>query len=105
MKDKPTRSPAFDAGLKMLAYGDKTANELWRRLTEKGYSAIEADEVVAKMTEYRYIDDQAFAHRYVEKNKKKKSKRQMKWELLKRGVPDDVADNALQDIEGSDDWD
>lgn len=100
-----SRPTALNAGLKLLSYGDKSAKELLRRLREKGYTEEEAAEAVQKLIEYRYLDDLAFARRIAERFKGRRNKRQLKWEIIRRGVSEDTAEEALKETEDDeDDW-
>ena len=48
---------------------------------------------------YRYLDDDDYARRYVEKNGHKKSIRQMKFDLRQKGVSDDLVEMIFEDME------
>lgn len=86
--------------VKLLAAKDRTEKELRSRLAEKGYPEEEADAAVAAMTEYGYINDRAYAEKYLRDgmNLKGLGERRLKTELLRRGVDKDTVEEALASL-------
>ena len=79
---------ARNKGLYYLQFSGKTENEMRKKLAEQGFSPA-----------YRYLDDEDYARRYVEKNGNKKSIRQMKFDLRQKGIGDDLVEVVFEDME------
>ena len=87
---------ARNKGLYYLQFSGKTENEMRKKLAEQGFSPASAEDAVLFLKHYRYLDDEDYARRYVEKNDHKKSIRQMKFDLRQKGVSDDLVDESAQ---------
>ena len=68
---------ARNKGLYYLQFSGKTENEMRKKLAEQGFSPASVEDAVLFLKHYRYLDDEDYARRYVEKNDHKKSIRQM----------------------------
>ena len=77
----------------------KTENEMRKKLAEQGFSPASVEDAVLFLKHYRYLDDEDYARRYVEKNDHKKSIRQMKFDLRQKGVSDDLVEMVFEDME------
>ena len=84
---------ARNKGLYYLQLSGKTENEMRKKLAEQECSPI------LFLKHYRYLDDEDYARRYVEKNGHKKSIRQMKFDLRQKGVSDDLVEMIFEDME------
>jgi regulatory protein len=75
-------------------YKPRGASEL---KLKKGFSPAVADDVLRRLTERGYVNDQAFAKFWVENHglSRGMSQRRLKAELAKKGVPQDIASEAL----------
>ncbi|MCH5160217.1 MAG: RecX family transcriptional regulator [Clostridiales bacterium] len=80
------KSVAFEKAMDYLGRGMKTAKQMRDYLEKKGYDSRVVDYVVAKLKEYRYIDDDAYAKLYVERNAATKGDRRLKQELIQKGI-------------------
>ena len=77
---------ARNKGLYYLQFSGKTENEMRKKLAEQGFSPASVEDALLFLKHYRYLDDEDYARRYVEKNDHKKSIRQMKFDLRQKGV-------------------
>ena len=68
-----------------------------RKLTEGGYPASICNEVLSFLKEYHYIDDSAYALRYIENYKEQKSQKKLYYDLLKKGIMKDLIDSILEE--------
>lgn len=75
---------ARSKGLYYLQFSGKTENEMRKKLAEQGFSPASVEDAVLFLKHYRYLDDEDYARRYVEKNDHKKSIRQMKFDLARK---------------------
>ena len=80
------KSVAFEKAMDYLGRGMKTAKQMRDYLEKKGYDPRVVDYVVMKLKEYRYVDDDAYAKLYVERNAATKGDRRLKQELIQKGI-------------------
>ena len=85
------RRKARDKGLYYLQFSDKTESEMRKKLAEQGFSPASVEDAVNFLLEYRYLNDENYALRYLEKNGKKKSRRQIAFELMEEIPVDEEA--------------
>lgn len=90
---------ARNKGLYYLQFSGKTENEMRKKLAEQGFSPASVEDAVLFLKHYRYLDDEDYAKRYVEKNGNKKSIRQMKFDLRQKGIGDDLVEMVFEDME------
>lgn len=81
-----------------LQFSGKTENELRKKLAEKGFSPASVDYAIDFVKKYRYLDDESYTRRFIEKNGKKKSRKQMMYELSQKGVSREVLELVLEDM-------
>ena len=92
---------ARNKGLYYLQFSGKTENEMRKKLAEQEFSPASVEDAVLFLKHYRYLDDEDYARRYVEKNGNKKSIRQMKFDLRQKGVSDDLVEMVFKVVRGS----
>ena len=80
------KSVAFEKAMDYLGRGMKTAKQMRDYLEKKGYERGVVEYVVTKLKEYRYVDDEAYAKLYVERNSATKGDRRLKQELIQKGI-------------------
>ncbi len=91
---------AYEDALTLLDYSQRTAEELRRKLTDKGYAAPAAEAVVARLAEIRLIDDAAYARRVVESIARKPvGVYAARRKLRARGFEESDADDALEKLD------
>lgn len=73
-----------------LSRYSKTKAELKEYLKKKKIEEKYIDSVAAKCEEYGYLNDKSFAKNYVEFKGKSHSERQIKFNLLRKGIDEDV---------------
>lgn len=82
-----------------LQFSGKTEHELRKKLAEQEFSPASVDSAIEFVKKYRYLDDEDYARRFVERNGNKKSRKQMVYELTQKGVSRDILDSVLEDME------
>ena len=92
-----------ECALALLEFRDRTERELRQKLKEREYSLQEIDEAVLFLKEYRYLDDEAYAGRYIRSCAARKSRRQIRADLERKGVSREVIDLQLQEEEVDED--
>ena len=88
---------ARECALALLEFRDRTERELRQKLKEREYSAEEINETVLFLKEYRYLDDEAYADRYIRSCAARKSRRQIRADLERKGVSREIIDLQLQE--------
>jgi regulatory protein len=85
--------------LRLLTGRDRTVAELRRRLTDTGFDAAIVEETLVRLNDLGYLDDHRVARLWAEA-----AQRSGRWfgprlrnELLRRGVPRDIADEVCRD--------
>lgn len=89
---------ARDKALYYLQFSGKTEAELRKKLAEQGFLPASVDSAIAFLKHYRYLDDEDYVRRYIEKNKHKKSRKQMLYELRQKGVSADTLDQVFEEM-------
>jgi regulatory protein len=90
--------PPFDTAVDFLARRMRTENEVRDFLSGKGYGGDEADEAIERLKELGYIDDRAYAARYLEiLVGKKRGRIRIKDEMRRRGLAAEIIEEALDE--------
>jgi regulatory protein len=98
--NKPKRS-AFDKAVDMLARRMMTEKQMCEALEKAGsksgcYAEDEIEDAVARLKELGYIDDKAYADRYLEVLiDKKRGRRRIRDEMLRRGIDATLIDETI----------
>lgn len=82
-----------------LQHMDRTEQQLRRKLSDLSYPDDIAEQAVAYVKSYHYIDDVRYAANYIECRKETKSIRGLAQELYQRGVSQEDVQEALQQTE------
>ncbi len=93
---------ALDRALTHLSATLKTTKQMVDFLSSKGYTQGIIDYVLEKLLSYGYLDDRAYAKAYVN-SVNGKGKAYLSQQLKLKGVPSDVVEEVLQDIEEDED--
>ena len=88
---------ARECALALLEFRDRTERELRQKLKEREYGPEEIEETVLFLKEYRYLDDEAYAGRYIRSCASWKSRRQIRADLERKGVSREVIDLSFQE--------
>ncbi len=88
--------------MKYLQRMDRTEQQLRRKLSELSYPEEIAEQAVAYVKGYHYIDDVRYAVNYIEYKKENKSMRLLEQELYRKGVSQEDFQEALRQIETPD---
>lgn len=89
------RKTVRECALSLLEYSDRTEKELRQKLKEREYEPQEIDETLTFLKEYHYIDDAAYAGKYIRVNSHRKSARQLSCDLQRKGVNRELIDQWL----------
>ncbi|MDR2025295.1 MAG: recombination regulator RecX [Hungatella sp.] len=81
----------------LLKSSDKTEQELRRKLKDGGYPREAADYAIDFLKKHNFINDQDYGRRYVEFNSGRKSERQIRYELQRKGLDKEVIQELLSE--------
>ncbi|OGL30490.1 hypothetical protein A3F37_01290 [Candidatus Saccharibacteria bacterium RIFCSPHIGHO2_12_FULL_41_12] len=92
---------AYDRSLNMISRRPRSIWEMKQYLKQKDYSEDVIEEVLNKLSNRKYIDDQKFAEAWVRDRRllKKTSKRRLQQELRAKRVSDEIIQKVLLDDE------
>lgn len=98
LKEDETKK-AITSSLNLIAYRPRAAGELRDKLREKGYSPEAIDAAVTRMQELRYLDDEAFAERWVQSRQgtRPRSERMLRQELARKGIDRKTIDQTIEE--------
>ena len=81
-----------------LQFSAKTESELRKKLAEQGFLPASVDLAIDFVKQYQYLDDEDYVRRYIERNGRKKSRKQIEFELRQKGVQDDLVRAGLEEM-------
>ena len=93
------QSIAFDLCLDLLSKMLKTEHQLREYLHNKGCLPKVVNNVVDKLKEYHYINDEYYAQSFVNANMHSCGKYKLKNELNQTGIADSIIDSALMTLD------
>lgn len=87
--------------LKLLEYRARSRMEIARRLRRAGFAEDVVEETLTRLEDLGLVDDAEFARSWVNHRLAGKvmGKARIKWELRQKGVPTDVAEEALSAVD------
>lgn len=98
---KENQEFAFNKSLKYLSFRARSVKEVKDYLARKNFGVGTIDEVVKKLIELKFLNDEEFAKMWIEERQriKGKSKFALKLELLNKGLDKDVIEPLLKNAE------
>ena len=91
------RPLAMNRALNVLSYRARTKGELRERLLRGGYPGETVDEVVARLEELGYLDDEEFARDLARAQARKYGPRRIFGDLRQAGVEDEIAREVVEE--------
>lgn len=86
IQDKILKKRARERALYLLERRPMTVSMVYSRLRDNEYTDEVITDAIQFLETYRYLDDGEYVRMYVETYANKKSRRQMEYELLRKGV-------------------
>ncbi|MFI3171220.1 MAG: RecX family transcriptional regulator [Eubacteriales bacterium] len=81
----------------------RTEKQLRDKLKENFYSTHIIDEAIEYAKSFGYIEDEQYAHRFIEDKKKNKSRKEIRYLLLQKGIQKELLDDVLEAAYGMSD--
>ena len=103
-KKKLSREDLFEIYLnnilKFIGYRSRSEKEIIDRLRKKKIDEKMISEIMAKLQEWKFIDDIAFAKQWIESRvvNRHKSIRLVRLELLKKGIHKEIIDSLFENL-------
>lgn len=88
--------------MNLLKTMDRTEGQLRQKLRQSGYPEEVIGQAIDYVKGWGYVDDGAYARRYVESQREKKSLMQMRQELLQKGVDREEIARAMEEADVAD---
>lgn len=85
----------------LLEKMDRTESQLRDKLRQGFYSEKIIEDAVSYVKKYHYIDDARYTQNYVRCQKERKSRQQIKMDLLQRGIDRESIDLAIEEEYGT----
>ncbi len=102
---RPRASPVsqdegFRLAVRFLAQRDRTAAQVERFLLSRGVTSSHIEQAICRLTDLGYLDDLAYAQRWVEKRlaTKPMGQERLKAELQAKGISDGLAERVLTEV-------
>jgi regulatory protein len=94
-------SRATEAALVFLSYRPRSEKEVRDRLRRGGFEQDAIEHAIARLHEWRYLDDADFARRWVENRSthRPRGRRLLQQELRHKGIAGDTARDAIDDAD------
>jgi regulatory protein len=91
----------FDAAVHLLAYRPRSELEMKQRLYKRGFRDDIASKTLLRLREQNLINDEAFAQYWKDTRLSfnPRSRRLIKYELMRKGIPSETADEATSDLD------
>lgn len=88
-----------ESSFRILEKRNVTTKEMEDKLTERGYSNEEVDRTILFLLEYGYLNDEEYAKNYYNSHIKKDGIKKIKYNLIIKGISDDVLSSLEQNEE------
>jgi regulatory protein len=87
--------------LRQLSVGPRTRQQLADKLRDRGCDDAVAARVLDRMTDVGLVDDESYAEMFVRSRRESKglATPALRHELRQKGVPDEIADKALEEVQ------
>jgi regulatory protein len=93
---------AKNGAIRLLSYRARSVEELRKKLSERGYSSRVIERVIGDFLRAGLLDDRSFAMAFARSRLSQKTmgKRLLRQEVMKKGIPGDLAEEAVEEAFG-----
>jgi regulatory protein len=101
LQGRDTDEYAFQSALRLIGLRQRSEAELRTYLLKHKTPEDVIERTLARLREHQHADDAAFARTWVENRNtfRPRGRRALTWELQRKGVPTEVAETALAEID------
>ncbi|WP_312832571.1 RecX family transcriptional regulator [Sedimentibacter saalensis] len=91
---------AYNYAVNLLSRAPKSEKELKMKMQDKGYDVIFIENVIKKLREQRYIDDERYSEMFISSkiNTSKDGRRKIKEALYNKGINKEMIDEKLSSV-------
>lgn len=93
---------AAEKAMNLLLSQERTKKELEDRLYRAGFSETATQYAILYVTGFGYIDDRRYATNYLSYHKGSRSRKELQYKLLNKGVPKDILTEVFMGYESED---
>jgi regulatory protein len=95
---------AYESALHFLSYRPRSRSEIVRRLRKHNFSEPAIEAALDRLIRSGLLDDKAFAEYWIENRQrfKPRGRYALRHELRQKGVPSEIIDDLLQEVDESD---
>ncbi len=99
--EKDQKQKCYNAACRFLSYRPRSEQEVRQRLSRQGHGAACIQQTMARLKELGFVDDTQFARLWVgnRDDLRPRGRRLMKLELQQKGLPRDIIEQAVGDID------
>ncbi|MBE2223714.1 MAG: RecX family transcriptional regulator [Anaerolineae bacterium] len=97
LQDQDTVEKAKDSAYRLISLRPRSAMEIQQNLSKKGYDPDVITQVIDRLIELDFLNDEAFAHYWIEQRDtfKPRSHMALRQELQQKGISRSIIDQAL----------
>lgn len=95
---------AAEKAMNLLLVQDRTKKELQERLYRAGFSEKAADYALEYVMGFGYIDDLRYAENYISFHKENRSRKELQYKLMQKGVPPETISEAFLSYNKEDEY-
>ena len=101
LKAQDERNRAFERALRFLSYRPRSQVEVERHLRRKAIGEDVIGDVIARLERAKYLDDEEFAHFWLENRERfrPRGQRALRYELRQKGVSDEIITRLLDETD------
>lgn len=88
---------AIKRAMHLLERQERTEKQLYDKLKQNGYPEECIENAIGYVRSYHYIDDLRYAKTYIRYHQDKKSYRKLQMDLMSKGVPENLIEQALEE--------
>lgn len=101
LKTADARESAYQRALFLFKFRPRTEAEVRNRLSLKGISPQDLEQVIQRLKQNRLLDDRRFASAWIENRNetRPRSRRALEYELRQHGVESEIIQDSLENID------
>lgn len=96
LKTETEKEVALSKAVGYISKCQKTKKEILKYLLTKGFDETICQQVIEKLEEYKFVDDEEYAKNYIKFKNKNNGSRKIAMELKQKGVDDEIASQSLE---------
>lgn len=102
MSDSEENKRAAEKAMNLLLSQDRTRKELSDRLYRAGFSESATSYAISYVESFGYIDDYRYASNYLSFHKGDRSRKELRYKLMNKGVPTEIISEVFMEYETED---